>query len=66
MTDPTNFSSSANAEQARLAKSLVESLGLDGAISACRANGWDGVLACLLRPEPITGTFRTTGARHRI
>lgn len=34
-------------EQARLARSLVDALGLDGAISACRANGWDGVLACL-------------------
>lgn len=35
-------------EQARLAKALVDSLGLDGAISACRANGWDGVLKYLI------------------
>ena len=35
-------------EQARLALSLVDSLGLDGAIFACRANGWDGVLDILI------------------
>jgi len=56
----------ANAEQTRLANSLVEALGLDGAISACRANGWDGVLACLLGPRPTAGNFRTPGARHRV
>lgn len=31
-------------EQAKLALALVDSLGLEGAIHACRANGWDGVL----------------------
>jgi hypothetical protein len=31
-------------EQAKLAMALVDSLGVEGAISACRANGWDGVL----------------------
>ena len=31
-------------EQAKLAMALVDNLGLDGAIHACRANGWDGVL----------------------
>ena len=31
-------------EQAKLAMALVDSLGIEGAISACRANGWDGVL----------------------
>ena len=35
-------------EQARLALTLVDSLGLDGAIFACRANGWDGVLDILI------------------
>jgi len=34
-------------EQARLALALVDSLGLDGAIFACRANAWDGVLQFL-------------------
>ena len=36
-------------EQAKLAMALVENLGLDGAMSACRANGWDGVLEILRR-----------------
>lgn len=67
MTKPVhNGGVGANAEQVRLAKSLVEALGLDGAISACRANGWDGVLACLLGPRPITENFQAPGARHRI
>ena len=35
-------------EQARLALALVDSLGIDGAIFACRANGWDGVLDLLI------------------
>lgn len=35
-------------EQARLALSLVDNLGLSGAIFACRANGWDGVLDILI------------------
>ena len=35
-------------EQARLALALVDSLGMDGAIFACRANGWDGVLDLLV------------------
>ena len=34
-------------EQAKLAMALVDSLGWEGAISACRANGWDGVLDVL-------------------
>lgn len=40
--------SSDRREQARLALSLVDGLGLDGAIFACRANGWDGVLDVLI------------------
>ena len=35
-------------EQARLALALIDSLGMDGAIFACRANGWDGVLGLLI------------------
>jgi hypothetical protein len=31
-------------EPAKLAVALVDSLGLEGAIFACRANGWDGIL----------------------
>jgi len=38
-------------EQAKLAMALVDSLGLEGAISACRANGWDGVLEVLRGTE---------------
>lgn len=34
-------------EQARLALNLVDCMGLDSAIFACRANGWDGVLKFL-------------------
>lgn len=34
--------------QAKLAETLVKNLGLDGAIHACHANSWDGVLAILL------------------
>jgi len=44
-------------QQARLAKMLIDSLGLEGAISACRANGWDGVLEFL----PGAGRDRTHG-----
>ncbi len=38
-------------EQAKLALALVDDLGLEGAISACRANGWDGVLEILRSAE---------------
>ena len=34
--------------QAQLAASLIASLGLDGAVHACQANTWDGVLQCVL------------------
>ena len=34
--------------QEKLAFSLVQSLGIEGAIHACRANSWDGVLKCVL------------------
>ncbi len=34
--------------QEKLAVSLVQSLGLEGAIHACQANSWDGVLEYVL------------------
>ncbi len=34
--------------QAQLAASLVDTLGLQGAIFACQANAWDGVLECVM------------------
>ena len=37
--------------QARLAMSLIATLGQDGAVRACRENCWDGVLSYLLPPE---------------
>ena len=33
--------------QEKLAFSLIESLGIEGAIHACQANCWDGVLECV-------------------
>jgi hypothetical protein len=42
--------------QEQLARSLLDSLGREGAIHACQANNWDGVLGLLLtstnRPLP--------------
>lgn len=34
--------------QAQLAASLIQSLGVEGAIYACQANTWDGVLDCVM------------------
>ena len=34
--------------QEKLALSLVQSLGIEGAIHACQANSWDGVLEYVL------------------
>lgn len=34
-------------DQERLAASLVACLGLEGAMQACQANNWDGVLRVL-------------------
>ncbi len=34
----------ARSHQEKLAVSLIQSLGIDGAIHACQANSWDGVL----------------------
>ena len=41
--------------QEKLAFSLVQSLGIDGAIRACQANSWDGVLAYVLSFRGTTG-----------
>ncbi len=53
-------------EQARLAKALVDSLGIDGAISACRANGWDGVLNHLTGYSGTTAARRPAGPRYQV
>jgi hypothetical protein len=34
--------------QVELARSLIDTLGFDGAIYACQSNAWEGVLACVL------------------
>ncbi len=48
IAESQNVIRSDRTEQARLALALVDNLGLDGAIFACRANGWDGVLDILI------------------
>ena len=45
--------------QETLAVSLVQSLGFDGAIHACQANTWDGVLEYVLS---LRGPAEATGA----
>lgn len=51
--------------QAKLAETLIESLGFDGAIHACQANGWDGVLAVLLGQGRRNGsTIPSRGRPH--
>jgi hypothetical protein len=52
-------------EQANLAMSLIDSLGRDGAIHVCRANGWDGVLAHLLGPDRQRSRDPADGPRFR-
>ena len=49
----------ARSHQEKLAFSLVQNLGIDGAIHACRANSWDGVLEYVLSFHGNTGA---TGA----
>ncbi len=39
-----NGGSEQQSHQEKLAVSLVESLGIEGAIHTCQANSWDGVL----------------------
>ncbi len=45
--------------QEKLAASLVQSLGVEGAIHACQANTWDGVLEYVLS---FRGPAETSGA----
>ncbi len=42
--------------QEKLAVSLVQSLGIEGAIHACQANSWDGVLEYVLSFRGNAGT----------
>ncbi len=53
-------------EQARLAMSLIDSLGREGAINACRSNGWDGVLDFLLGPDLERPGPLAQGTRSRV
>ena len=48
MIDETQTMPGDRTEQVRLALTLIDSLGVAGAIFACRANGWDGVLNLLV------------------
>ena len=41
--------------QEKLAVSLIHSLGFEGAMHACRANSWDGVLQYVLSLRSATG-----------
>lgn len=43
--------------QEKLAVSLVQNLGVDGAIHACQANSWDGVLEYVLSLRGSTGVI---------
>jgi hypothetical protein len=45
--------------QEKLAVSLVDSLGIEGAIHACQANSWDGVLQYV---QSIRGNAGAAGA----
>ena len=44
--------------QEKLAVSLVQSLGVEGAIHACQANSWDGVLEYVLGFRGHAGAVR--------
>lgn len=54
-----------DSEQAKLAISLIDSLGRDGTIHVCRANGWDGVLDYLLGPDRERCCDPADGPRFR-
>jgi hypothetical protein len=45
--------------QEKLAVSLIQSLGFDGAVHACRANSWDGVLQWVIS---FRGAGEVTGS----
>ena len=77
MTDSDSLKSPISARHT-LAADLVRHMGREGAVNACRANGWAGVLEIVLRdflgrdsPRPGRGispteTPDTLGGRHRI
>ncbi len=44
--------------QEKLAFSLVQSLGIEGAVHACQANSWDGVLEYVLSLRGKAGALR--------
>ncbi len=44
--------------QEKLAVSLVQSLGIEGAVHACQANSWDGVLEYVLSLRGNAGAIR--------
>ncbi|MEE9209090.1 MAG: hypothetical protein V3U23_01460 [Kiloniellales bacterium] len=50
-----NGGAEARSHQEKLALSLVQSLGIEGAIHACRANSWDGVLQYVLSLRGAAG-----------
>ena len=58
MTDETGGAEQ-RSHQEKLAFSLVESLGIEGAIHACQANCWDGVLECV---RSLRSNIRVAGA----
>lgn len=55
----------AQSGQEKLAESLISSLGIKGAVSACQANAWDGVLALVLERNPAVPDEARTGAETR-
>ena len=57
--------------QEKFADTLIACLGVDGAIHACRANVWDGVLGLVLRYKRCTwehlgGNQRSAAPAHQI
>ena len=52
----------ARSHQEKLAVSLIQSLGIEGAIHACQANSWDGVLKCVLLLRGHAGHAGPAGA----
>ena len=50
-TLPYPHSSRSSTYQQRFARSLINCLGFDGAMDACRRNCWDGVLDVLIRMD---------------
>ncbi len=50
-----NGESDGRNHQETLAVSLIESLGFEGAMHACRANSWDGVLRYVMSIDGAEG-----------